>query len=252
MQARRRIRLVAIGVGRRVAGSSSARQRIHRRDQRCGEARAADLEPPGLAFVFRGVVDRCTCIRVRISGNVGNAAFGAAFGRRPVRVGCLPAFGGDVRAATAPRARPDGLAAIGVARPEAQRRSAHSDHVRRGRRVFGSVAAVSRGDGGGDARMVVGGRVDAARLARELQAAVAVGDLRGAERRGGVDRRGEIAEVGRGCLDQQDLAVLADRMDGLDVERYLDRPTCVDFRIGAFLPVLVDLSKAAVRFGAGG
>src|SRR5205085_940638 len=86
--------------------------------------------------------------------------------------------------------------------------------------------------------------------ARDLPVdAVRVGDRRGAQSGGRVDRLTEVHHVVRVALYQQQLAFRADRRHRVQVERGLHRPAAVLVRVvGA--AVLVDLPEAAVVGGA--
>src|SRR5262249_51709696 len=77
-------------------------------------------------------------------------------------------------------------------------------------------------------------------------AAVAVRDHGRAERDRRVDRRAEAVHVRRRRLDEEDLALRADRRRHLDVERDLAGPALVGGRQRARLPRLVHLLEAAV------
>ena len=246
VQGCRRVFLVGVETGGRVFAFTAARQGVHGGDQRRREAGAADLEPAGPAAFrdHRGVVDGSAGRRGGVGGDVGDAAFGPAPRQRPVAVRELPRLRGLEGAAAASAPRPDRLAAVAVPRAERERGAADRRHIGRGRRIFGGVAAVS-GRGGDRDALVVIRSIDG--LRRGLAAAVAVGDLVGAERGSCVDGGFQVGEGVRRGLDEEDLAVLADRVGDLDVERDLERPAAVLARIGAFDAFLVDLAEAAVR-----
>src|SRR4029077_2368419 len=93
---------------------------------------------------------------------------------------------------------------------------------------------------------VVGG------LTGVLRTAPAIGDELGAERDGLVLGRVQIGVGRRRRLDQDDVAVRADRRDHVDVERLFASPAGVVRWQRAGRAVLVDLAEAAVRDGTGG
>ena len=92
-------------------------------------------------------------------------------------------------------------------------------------------------------------RAGIARLPEELAAAIAVADRGGAEH-GFVHCGAEVGEAVRVRLDEQDLAVRADRGDHLDVEIDLLPPPGVGRRRRR-ASSLVDFRETAVRRGAG-
>ena len=85
-------------------------------DERRGEAGASYLEPAGLPLVPRRVIYRCSCVRVRIGRDIGDATLGAAGSLTPVRQLCLPGVGGLVRTAAATTATPGALTLLEQAR----------------------------------------------------------------------------------------------------------------------------------------
>src|SRR5206468_12884354 len=102
------------------------------------------------------------------------------------------------------------------------------NHVRRRGRVLDSVAAVSGRGGYRDPGVVERGVVH---LGGELRPSVAVRYLRRAEPCCRIDGGGEVGEAVRASLDEQNSAVLANLVRGLDVERDLERPACVLLRV---------------------
>ena len=169
---------------------------------------------------------------------------------QPVPKAEAAAQGGVHRRAAGAGAAPGGLVpAAGVGRRR-ERRTADRRDVGRGRRVAAAlVAVVAGGRGDGDARVVV---VGAVRRVGQVAAAVAVGDGDHAGLlRGGVHRGAEVGDRGALGLDDQDLAVRADRGHGVDVEGLLAGPAGVEAR-QAGAAVLVDDRQAAAGGGAGG
>ncbi len=117
------------------------------------------------------------------------------------------------------------------------------------------VAAVAGGGRHDDSRVVVELFVqfgEEARDRRFLGAGVGVADLGRSRVHGGLDRRAEVREFFTAGLHQQHMAVLADRVGHLHVDRDLARPFAVLFGQRARLAFLVDLAEAAVRARARG
>src|SRR6185312_11677021 len=115
----------------------------------------------------------------------------------------------DVGGAAAAGAGPGGLGPAARARVPHQRGAADGGHVGGGGRVLHAEAGVAAAGHNCHALVVV--VLLEVGLARELRSAVAVGDLGGAERRGGVGRGGQAGGGGGARLDQQQLAVRAHR-----------------------------------------
>ena len=94
-------------------------------------------------------------------------------------------------------------------------------------------------------------RMCVVRVARaRLASAVAVADDVRTGIDGRVDGRPERCKRGAAGLDQDDVAVRADRRGHVQIERYLLAPTAVCARIRALHAVLIQLLEAAVRPGA--
>ena len=216
---------------RRVAGEPD-----HARDQRRGQARAADDDPPVVASEPVRVVDGEARVGICDRRHVGHRA------HRTVGV-LLPRRLVDPGGAPAPGAPPRGLVPDAVLRLEPG--ATHGDHLGpRGGELRGPEAEVTRR---GDlcharVRVVVRGEV---RDAVELVAAVGVRHDVGAQSDGRVHRLADVGERGRVGLDEQDVAVGARGRDGLDVERDLHAPAGVAVRRGR-APTLVDLAEASV------
>src|SRR5262249_51054445 len=117
--------------------------------------------------------------------------------------------------------------------------------VVRGRRVLRAEAAVAGAGRHCDTGVVVerpeGG-------VRGVRAAVAVTDRIGAHGRGTVHRGAEVGQRVRGRLDQQDVAVRADRRDHVQVQGDLLGPTGVTAWV-VRAAVLVNLAEAPVGGG---
>src|SRR6185312_8060508 len=238
------------GVG---AGVRAAREGEHGGDDRRGEGGAAVGAPvrqrlfffafqvPGFAGFagFVGVADHHARVRVGVGGHVGDRAKRPASDRAPVRDRLLPGGRAELHAAAAAaraRAVPDRLA--GPAAAEAERReprAADRDDRRRGGRERGpgrfaefvvpvAVAAVARGGGDDGPRVGVGQVRGGGCQEGFLRRAPRVRDLPGAEFLGSRDGFGQVGEFLGVRLDEQDLAALAGRVGGLDVERDLDAP----------------------------
>ena len=242
-----------VGHAARAAGEGE-----HGGDDRRGEAGAAVGAPfrdrvdhapffiDLFAFFTRQVrvPDHHTRVRIGIGGDVVGGARGAAADRAPVGHFVLPGrCGEDGAAATTGRSRavPDALALPAAADPQrVQPGTADGDDVRvrcGEAREFSfaavpfAVAAVA--GRGGDHRAGVVEGFPFAGTGEFLGRAPGVRDLLCAQQHRAPLCRREVAAGGVGRLHQQDLAALADRMSGLDVERDLRAPADRFFRFCA-------------------
>ena len=211
------------------------RDRVERRDDRRGDAGAAEDLETGVAAIR--VVHPDTGGRIRDGGDVGH------------RAPCAPGIGlprglGLIGAAAASGAAPRGLGEGAAAVPY-EGRAPDRDDVRRHGGIVHSVAGVTRSRGDGHTGMVEIRVVDE-RLEADLGDPVAVAHRVRTQRDSPVHARAQVTQAGAVGLDQQDVALRADRADHVEIERDLLRPSVVGCRI-ARPAVLVDLAEAPVR-----
>src|ERR1044071_4812761 len=160
----------------------------------------------------------------------------------------LPGRLGGQLAATADRVDPGRLGPAAEGARGGQRGAADGNDVLGRRR---ELRALAKADVAGardqhDVFAVVVVRL-VVRVTGELVAAVAVADHVGAEVRSHLHRSRDVLEQGAIGLDEQQLAVAADRADHVEIDRGLLHPADVLGRKGAGLAELVHLADAAVR-----
>src|SRR4051812_20044989 len=218
-----------------VDAARVACQRVDTGDDRRCDACAAKDQPAARAV---GVIDRDAGARVGHGGDIGDGAPATA------RV-VLPAWLGNIRAASTSGTAPDGLAPAARIRSASQARAAHSSDILRGGRELNAIAAIAGADSNSPAGVVEVAVIGRGALSAKLAAAVAIADRVGAQRSSSIDRRSQIREAVIVSLDKQDLAVRADRASHIDIKRDLLAPPNIARRV-AGAAALIDFAEAAV------